>query len=97
MQTVRQLDPVYVDLSQSAAEAQQLQERLMKSRMDLDSSEVFEVTILLGNTGDTYPRKGTLDATDLAVDENTGTIQLRSVFPKPEWFFCFPACLFAPL
>jgi len=84
--TVRQLDPVYVDLSQSAAEAQQLQERLMKSRMDLDSSEVFEVTILLGNAGDTYPRKGTLDATDLAVDENTGTIQLRSVFPNPNGF-----------
>ena len=82
--TVRQLDPVYVDLSQSAAEAQQLQERLMKSRMDPDQKASFEATILLGNTGDTYPQKGTLDATDLAVDENTGTIQLRSVFPNPD-------------
>jgi membrane fusion protein (multidrug efflux system) len=43
----------------------------------------FEVTVLLGNNGNTYPQKGVLYATDLAVDENTGTVRLRSVFPNP--------------
>lgn len=81
--TIRQLDPIYVDLSQSAADAQLLQESLMTSRMTKGDDAKFEVTVLLGNNGLTYPHKGTLYATDLAVDENTGTIRLRSVFPNP--------------
>jgi len=43
----------------------------------------FEVTLLFGNNDFIYPHKGNLYATDLAVDENTGTIRLRSVFPNP--------------
>jgi RND family efflux transporter MFP subunit len=43
----------------------------------------FEVTLLFGNNDYVYPHKGSLYATDLAVDENTGTIRLRSVFPNP--------------
>ena len=84
LSTVRQLDPVYVDLSHSAAQARQLQERLMTSRAGASIPETFEVTLLLGNTGETYPHKGNLEATDLAVDETTGTIKLRSVFANPE-------------
>jgi len=82
--TVRQLDPVYVDLSQAAAEARQLQERIITSRINAGIPDTFEVTLRLRSTGETYPQKGSLEATDLAVDENTGTIRLRSVFPNPE-------------
>jgi RND family efflux transporter MFP subunit len=78
-----QLDPVYVDISQSAAAAQPLQEALMTSRMTQGDDAQFEVTVLLGNNGNTYPQKGVLYATDLAVDESTGTVRLRSVFPNP--------------
>ncbi|MFP4350071.1 MAG: efflux RND transporter periplasmic adaptor subunit [Desulfococcaceae bacterium] len=81
--TIRQLDPVYVDLSQSAAEAQQIQERLMTDRMAGNTQKKYKVFLLLGNTGETYPHEGTLDATDLFVDRQTGTIRLRSVFPNP--------------
>jgi RND family efflux transporter MFP subunit len=81
--TIRQLDPVYVDLSQSAAGAKTLQQSLMTSRMAKGENAKFEVTLLFGNNGFVYPHKGSLYATDLAVDENTGTIQLRSVFPNP--------------
>jgi membrane fusion protein (multidrug efflux system) len=81
--TIRQLDPVYVDLSQSAEEAQHLQEKLMTKRMTEGDDAQFEVSILLGANGNTYPEKGVMYATDLAVDENTGTIQLRSIFPNP--------------
>lgn len=83
--TVRQLDPVYVDLSQAAAEAQNLQERLAASRLnDTENKNRYEVTLYLGNSGRTYPHKGILDATDLAVDMQTGAIRLRSVFPNPD-------------
>jgi len=80
---IRQLDPIYVDLSQSASSAQELQEQLFSSRMSDGDESQFEVKILLNNEGDTYPQPGVLYATDLAVDENTGTIRLRSIFPNP--------------
>lgn len=81
--TIRQLDPVYVDLSQAAAEAQQLQERVAVDRVGGNTQAKYQVFLLLGNTGQTYPHEGVLDATDLAVDEQTGTIRLRCVFPNP--------------
>jgi membrane fusion protein (multidrug efflux system) len=81
--TIWQLDPIYVDISQSVLEAQPLQENLMTSRMTQKDDAQFEVTLLLGENGNIYPQKGVLYATDLAVDENTGTVRLRSVFPNP--------------
>lgn len=81
--TIRQLDPVYVDLSQSAADAKTFQQSLMTSRMTEGEDAKFEVSLLLGNSDSVYPYKGSLYAIDLAVDENTGTIRLRSVFPNP--------------
>jgi len=81
---VRQLDPVYVDLSQPAAQTRQLQKRLLKSRMNAGISEKFEVTLVLETTGEIYPYKGNLEATDLAVDERTGAIRLRSILANPE-------------
>ena len=82
--TIRQLDPVYVDLSQAAVEAKNFQERLMRSRMNKSDKAEYEVTLYMGSTGETYPHKGKLDATDLAVDMQTGSIRLRSVFPNPD-------------
>ncbi|MGK0268718.1 MAG: RND family efflux transporter MFP subunit [Paraglaciecola sp.] len=81
--TIRQLDPVYVDLSQLAANAKTLQQSLMTHRVTKGQEAKFEVTLLLGNNDLVYPQKGSLYATDLAVDENTGTIRLRSIFPNP--------------
>ena len=81
---VRQLDPVYVDLSQPAAQTRQLQKRLLTRRMNAGISETFEVTLLLETTGEIYPHKGNLEATDLVVDERTGAIRLRSVLANPD-------------
>jgi membrane fusion protein (multidrug efflux system) len=82
--TVRQLDPVYVDLSQTATEARRLQERLLRARADGEVEKTYEVTLYLGNSGQPYSQVGTLDATDLAVDPRTGAIRLRSVVPNPD-------------
>ncbi|WP_218310067.1 efflux RND transporter periplasmic adaptor subunit [Alteromonas antoniana] len=81
---IRQLDPVYVDLSQSVGDAQKLKARLIESRMQEREDENFEVSLFLSDSDEPYPHKGKLDATDLAVDEQTGAIRLRSVFPNPE-------------
>ncbi|GAC28914.1 efflux RND transporter periplasmic adaptor subunit [Brumicola pallidula] len=81
--TIWQLDPVYVDISQSAAKAQPLQQTLMMGRMTQGDEAQFEVTLLLGEKHNIYPQKGVLYAADLAVDKNTDTVRLRSVFPNP--------------
>ncbi|MFP4309999.1 MAG: efflux RND transporter periplasmic adaptor subunit [Desulfococcaceae bacterium] len=82
--TIRQLDPVYVDLSQAAAEARKIQERIMMDRISGNPKTEYKVFLSLGNSEETYPHEGALDATDLAVDPQTGTIRLRSVFPNPD-------------
>jgi membrane fusion protein (multidrug efflux system) len=81
--TVRQLNPVYVDLSQTASEARRLQERLLRAWTD-ENKKAYKVTLYLGNSNEPYAETGTLDATDLAVDPRTGAIRLRSVVPNPD-------------
>ncbi|MDT8409280.1 MAG: efflux RND transporter periplasmic adaptor subunit [Wenzhouxiangellaceae bacterium] len=82
--TVRQLDPVYIDLSQTAAQARMLQARLAEARLDDMDKTTFKVTLYPGNSSRRYRHEGTLDATDLAVDSRTGAIRLRSTFPNPD-------------
>ncbi|MBD3587485.1 efflux RND transporter periplasmic adaptor subunit [Salinimonas sp. HHU 13199] len=81
---IRQLDPVYVDLSQSVGDAQKLKARLIESRIQQKQNTDFQVSLFFSESGEPYPHKGKLDATDLAVDEQTGAIRLRSVFPNPD-------------
>jgi len=82
--TVRQLDPVYVDLSQSASEVRDLQERLSAARLNKESQSEYQVYLYLNNATQKYPHKGTLDSTDVSVDIQTASIRLRSVFDNPE-------------
>lgn len=82
--TVRQLDPVYVDLSKSAAAAGNLRERLTAARLENEGKSKFAVNLFPTKTDKPYPHEGTLDAAELAVDPQTGSIRLRSVFPNPD-------------
>ncbi|MFO8027459.1 MAG: efflux RND transporter periplasmic adaptor subunit, partial [Opitutales bacterium] len=82
--TVRQLDPVYVDLSQGATEARRLQELLLRARAEGEADKTYKVTLYLGNSDQPYSETGTLDATDLAVDPGTGAIRLRSIIANPD-------------
>lgn len=82
--TIRQLDPIYVDLSQAAESAQELQQILLNKDATKNNEPKMSVTLLLGDEGRVYNQKGEVFATDLAVDENTSTIQIRSLFPNPD-------------
>lgn len=81
---VRQLDPVYVDLSQSATAAQDLRDRLTLARLEKGTDAKFPVKLYPSETDVAYTHEGTLDTTDSAVDPQTGTIRLRSIFPNPD-------------
>ncbi len=82
--TVRQLDRVYVDLSQAAAETRLVRQRLARIRADGTGKTDFAVTLYLGDSARRYPHEGRLDATDPAVDPRTGAIRLRAIFPNPD-------------
>jgi membrane fusion protein, multidrug efflux system len=74
MATVQQIDPIYVDVSQSSAEA-------LRFRRDLAGAK--KVTLLLED-GSEYPLAGKLEFTDITVDANTGSVTVRAVFPNPD-------------
>lgn len=81
--TVQQLDPVYVDLNKSSVELLRLRQQLSASGQSGDSSEDVAVRLELED-GSTYPHEGTLAFSEVSVDESTGAVTLRAVFPNPD-------------
>lgn len=84
MTTVEQIDPIYVNFSQSISELEELK-RLETQRGPggaARSSNGVGVEILLPS-GTAYSHSGGLDFSDLAVDPGTGAISLRAVIPNP--------------
>src|SRR3989338_150353 len=75
--TVQQLDPIYVDVTQSSNE-------LMDLRRQLESAEKTPVTLLLDGGTKVYEEKGELQFSDITVDQTTGSVQLRVLFPNPK-------------
>ena len=79
--TVRQLDPIYVDITQSSAQLLDLQHQLTSGRLRRTDGKI-KVHLKLAD-GTAYEHTGTLAFTDAVVDESTGMVRLRTVFPNP--------------
>jgi membrane fusion protein (multidrug efflux system) len=79
--TVQQLDPVYVDVTQSSSELLELRRALSEGRMK--GADNMPVTILLED-GSRYAQEGKLAFADVTVDPSTGRFALRVVVPNPE-------------
>jgi membrane fusion protein (multidrug efflux system) len=77
---IRKLDPVYVDVTQSASET--LRWRRADSAVEAEGQVV---TLRLAD-GSVFEHTGELSAAEPHVDEQTGTILLRLEFPNPEKF-----------
>ncbi|MET0550495.1 MAG: efflux RND transporter periplasmic adaptor subunit [Xanthomonas sp.] len=80
--TINQLDPMYVDVTQSSAQLLQLRRQLDAGKLKAVDGKA-EVTLQLED-GSTYVRSGTLEVVDAAVDTATGTVKLRAVVPNPD-------------
>ncbi len=78
--TVQQLDPMYVDLAQSASELMQLRKDIEAGRLEQDR---IGATLLLED-GSAYPHAGVLEFTDVTVDPGTGSYALRVRVPNPD-------------
>jgi membrane fusion protein (multidrug efflux system) len=79
--TVQQLDSMYVDVTQSTAELLKLKQNLANGVMKKSSSA--QVKLLLED-GSKYPLAGTLKFSEVTVDQSTGSVTLRAVFPNPK-------------
>jgi membrane fusion protein (multidrug efflux system) len=79
--TVQQLDPVYVDVTQSSAELLQLKREVAAGTLEAHAS--LPVAIVLED-GSRYPREGTLEFSDVSVDPGTGSYLLRIKVPNPD-------------
>lgn len=78
---VQQLDPIYVDLTQSSSEMLALRRELAGGT--LRKAEGVPVTILLED-GTRYDHDGELTFADVAVEPSTGSFSLRTVVPNPD-------------
>lgn len=81
--TIQQLDPIYVDLTQSTTELLQLKRDLESGVLKSAGKDAAEVTLKLEDGSD-YEQTGKLQFSDVTVDQNTGTVTLRAVFPNPD-------------
>ncbi|MFO1501503.1 MAG: efflux RND transporter periplasmic adaptor subunit [Verrucomicrobiota bacterium] len=80
--TIQQLDPIYVDVPQSASELLRLQRRLEEKRLNRAVTNVDSVQLILAD-GTKYPIEGMLQFQDVTVDPSTGSVILRMIFPNP--------------
>lgn len=80
--TVQQLDPIYVDVTQSSNDFLRLKQSIMEGDLK-KSPQNGQVTLLLDN-GKPYALPGRLQFSDVTVDENTGSITIRALFPNPQ-------------
>ncbi|UNU73134.1 efflux RND transporter periplasmic adaptor subunit [Moraxella nasovis] len=78
--TISRTDMVYVDISQSSSELLRLRQQLSEGTASQGS---LEVQIVLED-GTVYPILGQLALLDATVDESTGSVTIRAVFPNPD-------------
>lgn len=80
--TVAQLDPIYVDVTQSSTELLRLQREFDAGRLQRDGQQKARVMLQLED-GTGYPQPGTLQFSEVTVESGTGSVLLRAVFPNP--------------
>ena len=81
--TIQQLDPIYVDVTQPSKDLLRLRRELASGQLEKAGENAAKVTLTLED-GTSYQHQGTLEFSEVSVDEGTGSVVLRAVFPNPE-------------
>lgn len=82
MAVVQTLDPIYVDVNESSRDLLKMKKEIAEGRIKVNEGAI-PVTLTLED-GSVYPLEGKLELSEVSVDEGTGTITLRAVFPNPD-------------
>ncbi|WP_066092281.1 efflux RND transporter periplasmic adaptor subunit [Xanthomonas massiliensis] len=80
--TIQQLDPIYVDVTQTSAQLLALRKQLASGALKAIDGKA-QVQIVLED-GSTYAHPGTLEFVGTSVDTGTGNVVLRAVVPNPD-------------
>ncbi len=81
--TIQDLSSMYVDVTQSSAELLRLKRELAGGLLKSGGAAQAEVRLLLED-GSAYPLTGKLKFSEVTVDQGTGSVTLRAVFPNPK-------------
>ena len=81
--TIQQLDPIYVDVTQSSAELLRLKRNFDTGKLSANEGNGRKARLVLED-GTPYPMEGKLQFRDVTVDPTTGSYTLRIVVPNPE-------------
>ena len=81
--TVQQLDPVYVDLTQSSVDGLKLRRDIQEGRLQTSGVNAAKVTLILED-GREYSEAGKLQFSDVSVDQGTGSVTVRAIFPNKD-------------
>ena len=80
---VQQLDPIYVDVSQKADDLMRIQREIASGVLKSGDKETARVKLIFDD-GTVYAHEGELTFTDVTVNESTGMVNVRAVFPNPD-------------
>ena len=80
--TIQQLDPVYVDVSQSANDLLKLKRKLAAEQNQPTDKLKTEVTVIYDD-GSEHATKGSLEFADVSVEQSTGTVTVRAIVGNP--------------
>jgi membrane fusion protein (multidrug efflux system) len=81
--TIQQLDPIYVDVTESSANLLRLRQNMASGRLKTNGAQQARVKLVLED-GTPYPLEGILKFSDVTVDPSTGSFILRTQFPNPQ-------------
>jgi membrane fusion protein (multidrug efflux system) len=83
MAVIQQLDPIYVDVTQSSMDMLKLRNELASGRLQKAGENAAKVKLVLED-GSLYAEEGTLEFSEVSVDQGTGSVILRAVFANPK-------------
>lgn len=81
--TVTQLDPIHVDVTQPSAALLQQRRDIESGALRRASAEIAPARLILED-GSRYPHPGQIQFSEVIVDQGTGSVTLRAVFPNPD-------------
>lgn len=81
--TVQQLDPLYIDITQSSAQVLHYKRELAAGRLTASGDNEAQIRLVLED-GSEYAHSGSLQFSGASVSQSTGSVTLRAVIPNPE-------------
>lgn len=82
LMTLRRLDPIYIDLTESSVNLLRLREAINSGRVNQSKDGATDIRLTLEDGMD-YPVVGKLDMSEMAVSQTTGTFSIRALFDNP--------------